>query len=71
MQLTHLRAAWVNGVVDSCTLVWGLGLEGWWPIRNVEGLIVNIRTLDGAQFCSLVLCAGRLEEHLNSRPRRK
>lgn len=46
LQLSHLRACWVTGVVDEATLVWGQGLESWYPICNVEGLEVNIKSLD-------------------------
>ena len=46
LQLSHLRACWVNGTVDEATLVWGQGLESWYPICNVEGLEVNIKSLD-------------------------
>jgi hypothetical protein len=44
-----MRAAWVAGVVDESTLVWGQGLEAWYPIRNVVGLTTNIQSLDGAR----------------------
>ena len=47
-QLTIMRACWVNGVIDDKTLVWGQGLEAWYPIRNVVGLVTNIQSLDGA-----------------------
>jgi len=43
-----MRSCWVNGIVDDKTLVWGQGLESWFPIRNVIGLEVNIKSLDGA-----------------------
>lgn len=49
LQLTMLRGAFVTGVVDENTLVWGQGLVGWYPIRNVNGLLANIRSLDGAE----------------------
>jgi len=38
-----LRQCWVNGVVDEHTLVWGNGLCEWVPVRNVRGLVANIR----------------------------
>ena len=50
LQLTTLRACWVQGVVDEATLVWGQGLEAWYPVRNVVGLVANIQSLDGAQI---------------------
>jgi hypothetical protein len=43
-----MRACWVNGVIDDDTLVWGQGLEAWYPVRNVIGLTTNIQSLDGA-----------------------
>ena len=46
--LTTVRKAWVHGVIDQYTLVWGQGLEDWYPMRNVVGLITNIQSLDGA-----------------------
>jgi hypothetical protein len=46
--LTTVRKCWVHGVVDQYTLVWGQGLEDWYPVRNVIGLITNIQSLDGA-----------------------
>jgi len=46
--LTTFRKCWVHGVVDQYTLVWGQGLEGWYPMRNVVGLITNLNSLDGA-----------------------
>lgn len=36
--LNILKTAWVNGIVDEHTLVWGNGLGSWVPIRNVRGL---------------------------------
>lgn len=42
-----LREAWVHGVIDEGTLVWGQGLGDWLPIRNVRTLVPQIRTLEG------------------------
>lgn len=47
--LTTLRTAWINGVIDENTLVWGQGLEEWVPVRNVRALPALIRTVE-AQF---------------------
>lgn len=46
-QLSTLRAGWIHGIVDEYTLVWGQGLEGWYPIRNVVSLVANIQSYDG------------------------
>ena len=46
LQITGLRACYAQGVVDDQTLVWGQGLTGWYPIRNVIGLTANIRNLE-------------------------
>lgn len=45
--LPVLREAWVHGVVDENTLVWGQGLADWLPIRNVRTLVPQIRTVEG------------------------
>jgi hypothetical protein len=45
--LTTLRTAWINGVIDENTLVWGQGLEEWVPVRNVRALPALIRTVEG------------------------
>ncbi|KAL6778731.1 hypothetical protein F751_4238 [Auxenochlorella protothecoides] len=44
--LPVLREAWVHGVVDENTLVWGQGLADWLPIRNVRTLVPQIRTVE-------------------------
>ena len=44
-----LREAWVQGIVDENTLVWGSGLIDWLPIRNVRTLVPQIRTVEGEQ----------------------
>ena len=41
-----LREAWIHGVVDEHSLVWGKGLMDWLPIRNVRTLAPQIRTLE-------------------------
>lgn len=48
--LSVMRACWVNGIVDHNTLVWGQGLEAWYPVSNVVGLIANIQTFDVLLF---------------------
>ena len=47
-QLSTLRACWVNAIIDEFTIVWGQGLEAWYPIHNVVGLTANIQSYDGA-----------------------
>eukprot|EP00238_Polyblepharides_amylifera_P000755 CAMPEP_0196572352 /NCGR_PEP_ID=MMETSP1081-20130531/2422_1 /TAXON_ID=36882 /ORGANISM="Pyramimonas amylifera, Strain CCMP720" /LENGTH=127 /DNA_ID=CAMNT_0041889649 /DNA_START=332 /DNA_END=718 /DNA_ORIENTATION=+ len=44
--MSTLRAAWVEGIVDEHTLVWGLGLEEWLPVRNVRALPSLIRNFE-------------------------
>ncbi|KIZ05804.1 hypothetical protein MNEG_2158 [Monoraphidium neglectum] len=39
-----LKDAWVQGVVDENTLVWGHGLYDWLPAKNVKLLLPMIRT---------------------------
>ena len=65
LQLTGLRACYVQGVIDDKTLVWGQGLTGWYPMTNVIGLTANVRNLEsalggGVKRCSMlsahVLC---------------
>jgi hypothetical protein len=46
--LTTLRTAWINGVIDEKTLVWGQGLEEWVPVRNVRALPALIRNVESA-----------------------
>lgn len=41
--LGTLRQCWVNGIVDEHTMMWGNGLQDWLPVRNIRGLIPNIR----------------------------
>eukprot|EP00898_Chlorokybus_atmophyticus_P002102 jgi/Chlat1/2893/Chrsp2S00358 len=43
-ELGVLRAAWINGIIDRDTIVWGMGLEDWAPLRNVYRLEQDIRT---------------------------
>ena len=47
--LPTLRQAWVAGVIDEDTLVWGHGLMDWLPIRNVRTLVPQIRTPEGVE----------------------
>jgi len=44
--LPILREAWIHGVVDEHTLVWGPGLMDWLPVRNVRALVPQIRTVE-------------------------
>lgn len=45
--LPVLRKAWVHGIIDQSTLVWGHGLIDWLPIQNVRTLVPQIRTFEG------------------------
>lgn len=42
--LHTLKDAWVQGVIDENTLVWGQGLFDWLPAKNVKLLLPMIRT---------------------------
>lgn len=42
-----LKDAWVQGVIDENTLVWGQGLYDWLPAKNVKLLLPMIRTPEG------------------------
>ena len=44
--LPVMREAWVNGVIDENTLVWGQGLADWLPVKNVRTLVPQIRTVE-------------------------
>lgn len=57
--LPVLKEAWVNGVIDSNTLIWGQGLADFIPIRNVRTLVPQIRTLEGEWVGRLGPGAGR------------
>lgn len=46
--LPVLKEAWVHGVVDENTLVWGHGLIDFLPIKNIRTLVPQIRTPEGA-----------------------
>lgn len=48
--LPVLREAWVNGVIDEKTLVWGQGLADWLPARNVTNLVWQVETLEGRSW---------------------
>eukprot|EP00873_Tetraselmis_striata_P012050 jgi/Tetstr1/432314/TSEL_021715.t1 len=41
-----MREAWVQGIIDEHTLVWGQGLADWLPVRNVRTLVPQIRTVE-------------------------
>lgn len=41
-----LRTCWVNGIIDQYTLVWGMGLGEWLPVRNVTSLEAIIRNAE-------------------------
>ena len=42
-----LKDAWVQGVVDENTLMWGHGLYDWLPAKNIKLLLPMIRTPEG------------------------
>ena len=54
-----LKDAWVQGVIDENTLVWGHGLYDWLPAKNVKLLLPMIRTPEGARCAQplLLRCA--------------
>lgn len=42
-----LRQCWINGIIDQNTLIWGIGIDDWIPLRNIRNLIVLIRIPEG------------------------
>ena len=59
--LPVLREAWVNGIIDENTLVWGQGLIDWLPVKNVRTLIPMIRTVEGAaHLLSIIITTMKL-----------
>lgn len=44
--LPTLREAWVGGIIDEGTLIWGTGLVDWIPVGNVRTLVAQIRTVE-------------------------
>ena len=44
--LPIMRDAWIHGIIDENTLVWGHGLMDWLPARNVRSLVPQIRTVE-------------------------
>lgn len=42
-----MKDAWVQGVIDENTLVWGQGLVDWLPAKNIKLLLAMIRTPEG------------------------
>jgi hypothetical protein len=55
-----LKDAWVQGVVDENTLVWGHGLYDWLPAKNVKLLLPMIRTPEGGSAPPAAARAARL-----------
>jgi GYF domain 2 len=53
-----MRDAWVNGIIDQNTLVWGSGLMDFLPIKNVRSLTGQIRTPEGV-FLTVPAVASR------------
>lgn len=42
-----MKEAWVQGIIDENTLVWGQGLADWLPAKNVQLLLPMVRTPEG------------------------
>lgn len=59
-----LREAWVQGVIDENTLIWGQGLADWLPVRNVRTLVPQIRTVE-VQIATWVKKTFALQPALN------
>jgi hypothetical protein len=60
--LHMLKDAWVQGVIDENTMVWGHGLFDWLPAKNIKLLIPMIRTPEGGppgRASAGLLAAGR------------
>jgi GYF domain 2 len=47
--LPTLKEAWVHGLIDEHTMVWGQGLADFLPIKNVRTLVPQIRTPEGSR----------------------
>mmetsp|Transcript_2892 Transcript_2892/g.5586 ORF Transcript_2892/g.5586 Transcript_2892/m.5586 type:complete len:93 (+) Transcript_2892:181-459(+) len=45
-----LRKCWINGIIDQNTLIWGIGLDDWVPLRNIRNLIILIRIPEGKLY---------------------
>jgi hypothetical protein len=52
--LPVLKEAWVDGVIDANTLIWGQGLADFIPLKNVRTLVPQIRTVEGAHVAEPV-----------------
>ncbi|AIB09996.1 RNA binding protein (nucleomorph) [Lotharella oceanica] len=48
-----LRKCWINGIIDQNTLIWGIGLDDWVPLRNIRNLIILIR-IPEVQIATLI-----------------
>merc|ERR550514_1907375 len=62
--LPVLREAWIKGIIDDKTLIWGNGLIDWIPIRNVCLLSSAIRTPE-VQIASWLKKKISFEDKLN------
>lgn len=51
-----MKDAWVQGIVDENTLVWGQGLIDWLPMKNVKLLVAQVRTPEGVYCCCCCWC---------------
>lgn len=61
-----LKSAWVSGIIDENTLVWGHGLFDWLPAKNVKLLLPMIRTPEG-ESASQPHSASALQQHCQQR----
>jgi len=61
-----LRTCWINGIIDQYTLVWGMGLGEWLPVRNVTSLEAIIRNAE-----TIVLSAAKYKLLLEPALKRK
>ena len=48
-----LKEAWVQGVIDENTMVWGHGLYDWLPARNIKLLLPMVLTPEGKRLLAL------------------
>lgn len=64
--LPILKSAWVHGIIDENTLVWGHGLYDWLPAKNVKLLLPMIRTPEvSCHACSSAGCNARVMQQPN------
>ncbi|PNH08959.1 hypothetical protein TSOC_004472 [Tetrabaena socialis] len=59
-----VKEAWVSGIVDENTLMWGHGLYDWLPAKNIQLLLPMVRTAE-VRFATWVKRTFSLKPSLN------